>query len=57
MKAVVCQGPRDVNVKNMPDPKIQRPGNEIPNLTMNNLVRSVKFTGGIGVVALALAPG
>jgi hypothetical protein len=57
MKAVVCQGPRDVNVKNMPDPKIQRPGNEIPNVTMNNLVRSVKFTGGIGVVALALAPG
>jgi glutathione-independent formaldehyde dehydrogenase len=27
-------------------------GHEIPNLTMNNLVRSVKFTGGIGVVGL-----
>jgi threonine dehydrogenase-like Zn-dependent dehydrogenase len=25
---------------------------EVPNLTMNNLVRSVKFTGGIGVVGV-----
>jgi hypothetical protein len=57
MKAVVRQGPRDVNVKNMPDPKIQCPGNEIPNLTMNDLVRPVKFTDGSGVVALGLAPG
>ncbi|MBC7541090.1 MAG: glutathione-independent formaldehyde dehydrogenase [Candidatus Sericytochromatia bacterium] len=29
-------------------------GNEHPNLTMNNLVRSVKFTGGIGVVGVFL---
>jgi threonine dehydrogenase-like Zn-dependent dehydrogenase len=27
-------------------------GHEIPNLTMNNLVKSVKFTGGIGVVGV-----
>jgi len=27
-------------------------GQEIPNLTMNNLVQSVKFTGGIGVVGV-----
>jgi threonine dehydrogenase-like Zn-dependent dehydrogenase len=27
-------------------------GKEIPNLTMNNLVQSVKFTGGIGVVGV-----
>lgn len=27
-------------------------GHEIPNLTMNNLVQSVKFTGGIGVVGV-----
>jgi threonine dehydrogenase-like Zn-dependent dehydrogenase len=27
-------------------------GHEHPNMTMNNLVRSVKFTGGIGVVGL-----
>jgi threonine dehydrogenase-like Zn-dependent dehydrogenase len=27
-------------------------GHEHPNLTMNNLVKSVKFTGGIGVVGL-----
>ncbi|MDB5771349.1 MAG: Aldehyde dehydrogenase [Burkholderia sp.] len=27
-------------------------GKEIPNLTMNNLVKSVKFTGGIGVVGV-----
>lgn len=26
------------------------PGHEVPNLTMNNLVKSVKATGGIGVV-------
>src|ERR1700723_4738132 len=29
-------------------------GREIPNLTMNNLVRSVRFTGGIGVVGIFL---
>ncbi len=29
-------------------------GHEIPNLTMNNLVKSVKFTGGIGVVGIFL---
>ena len=27
-------------------------GNEHPNMTMNNLVRSVRFTGGIGVVGV-----
>jgi threonine dehydrogenase-like Zn-dependent dehydrogenase len=27
-------------------------GHEIPNMTMNNLVKSVKFTGGIGVVGV-----
>ena len=27
-------------------------GREIPNLTMNNLVGSVRFTGGIGVVGI-----
>lgn len=27
-------------------------GKEVPNLTMNNLVQSVKFTGGIGVVGV-----
>ena len=27
-------------------------GKEVPNLTMNNLVKSVKFTGGIGVVGV-----
>jgi glutathione-independent formaldehyde dehydrogenase len=27
-------------------------GHEHPNMTMNNLVRSVRFTGGIGVVGL-----
>jgi threonine dehydrogenase-like Zn-dependent dehydrogenase len=29
-------------------------GHEHPNLTMNNLVKSVKFTGGIGVVGIFL---
>jgi glutathione-independent formaldehyde dehydrogenase len=29
-------------------------GHEIPNLTMNNLVNSVRFTGGIGVVGIFL---
>jgi threonine dehydrogenase-like Zn-dependent dehydrogenase len=29
-------------------------GQEIPNLTMNNLVNSVRFTGGIGVVGIFL---
>ncbi|MEC4719912.1 glutathione-independent formaldehyde dehydrogenase [Noviherbaspirillum sp. CPCC 100848] len=28
------------------------PGHEVPNLTMNNLVKSVKATGGIGVVGV-----
>jgi threonine dehydrogenase-like Zn-dependent dehydrogenase len=29
-------------------------GHEVPNLTMNNLVNSVRFTGGIGVVGIFL---
>lgn len=69
MKALVYEGPRNVVVKDMPDARIEGAdrgcecvgyqctcqGHEVPNLTMNNLVQSVRATGGIGVVGVFVA--
>jgi threonine dehydrogenase-like Zn-dependent dehydrogenase len=59
MKAVVYNGPRDVAVADVDDARLERPsdahdpqGHEIPNDTLNKLVSSVRFTGGIGVVGV-----
>jgi D-arabinose 1-dehydrogenase-like Zn-dependent alcohol dehydrogenase len=67
MKAVVYNGPRDVSVKNVPDARIEQPndvivkitttnicGSDLHILTMNHLVGSVRFTGGIGIVGIFL---
>jgi glutathione-independent formaldehyde dehydrogenase len=63
MKALVYHGPRDVSVTDVEDPRIERcecvgyqahdpQGHEHPNATLNNLVRSVRFTGSLGVVGV-----
>jgi glutathione-independent formaldehyde dehydrogenase len=40
MKAVVYSGPRDVSVKNVPDPKIERPTDAIVKITSTNICGS-----------------
>jgi glutathione-independent formaldehyde dehydrogenase len=37
MKAVVYSGPRDVSVKNVPDPKIERPTDVIVQIRSTNI--------------------